>query len=180
MSKRTIEIRAAEGGEDARLFAAELANAYLRMAKRLGWRAQADRKPDTRSGNQTLSLEVEGRGVEALDTETGGHRVQRVPRSERNGRVHSSTVTVAVLVAQDTANTSDSAWTRRAPGDFSLEWRSGTGCGGQHRNNIAPVCDTYVAESYAYGRYPYPSTSSNYGMDRVPVACAMSGVAPDV
>ena len=91
-----------------------------------------DRTPDTRAGNQTLTLEFEGRDVGLLDGEAGGHRVQRVPRSEKQGRVHSSTVTVAVLGEAD--GRTASPWTRRSEGDFSVTFYSGSGAGGQHRN----------------------------------------------
>ena len=75
-------------------------------------------------------MEVRGAGVSRLDAEAGGHRVQRVPRGEKRGRVHSSTVTVAVL----REGAADPALTRRAPADFEVEWYSGSGSGGQHRN----------------------------------------------
>ena len=133
MTTRTIEIRAAEGGEDARQFVAELATVYLRASEREGWKACVDRTPDMRLGNQTLLLEINGQGAEILDGESGGHRIQRIPNSEKRGRVHSSTVTVAVLCAQDKpANTT--IWMQREVGDFSCTWFSGTGCGGQYRN----------------------------------------------
>jgi peptide chain release factor 1 len=126
----TIEIRAGEGGEDARVFAAELAAAYRRLADRKGWKARANPEPDTRAGNQAISLHVTGKGVASLLGEAGGHRVQRIPRNERRGRVQSSTVTVAVL---PTGRVADGPCTRRAPSDFRLEWYSGTvGAGGQN------------------------------------------------
>lgn len=77
-----------------------------------------------------LTLLIEGDGVEAFAAEAGGQRIQRVPSNDRHGRVHSSTVTVAVLDEQRAATVYD----RRSPDDFELAWFSGSGSGGQHRN----------------------------------------------
>lgn len=87
--------------------------------------------PDARNGHQTLSIEINGKGTDNLTNEAGGHRIQRVPRSERSGRVHSSTVTVAVL---DGEQKQASIYDQRSDADFDIQWYSGTGCGGQYRN----------------------------------------------
>lgn len=82
-----------------------------------------------------ITLELEGSGVERLDQEAGGHRVQRVPPNERRGRVHSSTVTV--FVRQEGVVCADPGAVlaaQRAEGDFERQWYSGSGAGGQHRN----------------------------------------------
>ena len=84
-----------------------------------------------RDGNKTIVIEFDGVGVEQLDNESGGHRIQRVPRSEHKGRVHSSTVTVAVMGGVTAAKT---IYDQRSENDFSIEWYSGSGAGGQHRN----------------------------------------------
>lgn len=77
---------------------------------------------------------MEGRDLKQLDNETGGHRFQRVPPTERSGRVHTSTVTVAVMDAACVV-------TRvRGLDEFELEWFSGTGNGGQHRNKHMNSC----------------------------------------
>lgn len=70
--------------------------------------------------------------MSSLENEAGGHRIQRVPPTERRGRVHTSTVTVAVMsqAARDAA----SPLLQRGDGDFRVEWFSGSGAGGQHRN----------------------------------------------
>lgn len=75
-----------------------------------------------------LKLEIEGKDLTGLDNERGGHRIQRVPPTERNGRVHTSTVTVAVL---DPLNVKARA---RPDSEFTVQWYSGTGKGGQYRN----------------------------------------------
>ncbi len=117
--KRIIEIRPAEGGDDAKLFAIDLVAAYVRLCGRFGWRCHAMGE---------LKLEIEGKDLTGLDNERGGHRIQRVPPTERNGRVHTSTVTVAVL---DPLNVKARA---RPDSEFTVQWYSGTGKGGQYRN----------------------------------------------
>lgn len=84
-----------------------------------------------RNGHQYLAITVDGNGVEKLENEAGGHRIQRIPKSERNGRVHSSTVTVAVMGGVAVAKT---IYDQRAESDFDIQWYSGSGAGGQHRN----------------------------------------------
>lgn len=83
-------------------------------------------------GFNIIGLEVRGKGVERLSNEVGGHRVQRVPSSERRGRVHTSTVTVAVM--SQAPIDAGSPFLRRGDADFRVEWFSGSGSGGQHRN----------------------------------------------
>ncbi len=81
------------------------------------------------------SLLVEGADLSGLDNEPGGHRIQRVPPTERKGRVHTSTVTVAVI--------DQSAPTIKVTipqSDLKIEWYSGTGAGGQHRNKHQNSC----------------------------------------
>lgn len=94
-----IEIRAGAGGEEAALFAAELVRVYSRYAQRAGWAAQVMATNSTGLGGiKELSLEVQGKNAYSrLKYESGVHRVQRVPITETNGRIHTSTATVAVL-----------------------------------------------------------------------------------
>lgn len=120
--KRTVEIRAAEGGEDSKLFVADLAQAYIKLAGKLGW---ATRLTDVRAGE--THIEIEGADLSGLDNEPGGHRIQRVPPTERKGRVHTSTVTVAVIDSKLVTH-------EIRESDLRIEWYSGTGAGGQHRN----------------------------------------------
>ncbi len=94
-----VEIRAGTGGDEAALFAAELFRAYARYAEKLGWRTKLiNANRNSIGGFKEVIFEVSGRRVYAhLKHEGGVHRVQRVPATEKSGRVHTSTVTVAVL-----------------------------------------------------------------------------------
>ena len=73
-----------------------------------------------------------GKHLSGFSNEIGGHRIQRVPPNEKRGRVHTSTVTVAVTTGAQVS--SESPMLRRSEGDFRVEWFSGSGAGGQHRN----------------------------------------------
>ena len=81
------------------------------------------------------SIEVQGADLSGLDNEPGGHRIQRVPPTERKGRVHTSTVTVAII---DSDAEIGSVSIPQA--DLKIEWYSGTGAGGQHRNKHQNSC----------------------------------------
>jgi peptide chain release factor 1 len=94
-----LEIRAGAGGDEAALFAAELFRMYSKYSERQGWRLELMSSSDTGVGGlKEVIATIEGRGAYSkLKYESGGHRVQRVPETEASGRVHTSTVTVAVL-----------------------------------------------------------------------------------
>ncbi len=79
-----------------------------------------------------------GEGIGALVAEAGGHRIQRVPSTEKRGRVHSSTVTVAVIY--DGLATGPTPYGRRSGRDFHIQWYSGSGAGGQNRNKVMASC----------------------------------------
>jgi peptide chain release factor 1 len=94
-----LEIRAGTGGDEAALFASDLFRMYSKFAERNGWRLEVMSSSDTGVGGlKEVIATIEGRGVYSkLKYESGVHRVQRVPATEASGRVHTSTVTVAVL-----------------------------------------------------------------------------------
>jgi peptide chain release factor 1 len=94
-----LEIRAGTGGDEAALFAAELFRMYTMYAERHGWRLEVMSSNDTGVGGlKEVIAMIEGRGAYSkLKYESGVHRVQRVPATEASGRIHTSTVTVAVL-----------------------------------------------------------------------------------
>jgi peptide chain release factor 1 len=99
-SRNTIvEIRAGVGGDEAALFAAELARMYTRYAERIGWKTETlDLSPSDKGGVKEVILQITGEDVyKKIRYESGVHRVQRVPATEAQGRVHTSTATVAVL-----------------------------------------------------------------------------------
>lgn len=80
---------------------------------------------------------ITGKSLKQLDLAAGGHRIQRVPPTEKRGRVHTSTVTVAVI---DNSRAVDNRFSQNNDSDFTIEWFRGTGAGGQHRNKHANSC----------------------------------------
>jgi peptide chain release factor 1 len=121
-----IEIRGAEGGEDAKLLAVDQFRVYARVAERRGFSIEIT---DERPG--FIAFVVSGDGAKALfENECGGHRWQRVSPTERHGRIHTSTITVAVL---DLGN--DDHYTIREA-DIDFVATRGSGPGGQNRNKV--------------------------------------------
>ena len=94
-----LEIRAGVGGNEAAIFASDLANMYSRFAAKQGWSAVIlDESKNELGGYKEVFLEISGEGVyDKIKQESGVHRVQRVPATEKSGRVHTSTASVAVL-----------------------------------------------------------------------------------
>ena len=100
-----VEIRAGTGGDESALFAGDLTRMYLRWCERKGWRTEVlSESPAEIGGYKEIVLRVEGPGAYgALRFESGGHRVQRVPVTESQGRIHTSAATVAVMPEPDEA-----------------------------------------------------------------------------
>jgi peptide chain release factor 1 len=126
-----VEIRAGTGGDESALFAGDLARMYLRYCERRGWRTEVmSDSPSELGGYKELVLRVEGdRVYESLRFESGGHRVQRVPATESQGRIHTSACTVAVLPEPDEAEE-----VTLNPADLRIDTFRASGAGGQHVN----------------------------------------------
>jgi len=125
-----LELRPAAGGDEAALFAAELFAAYEKYAGLRGWRFEVLEYGDTELGGLREGIaEITGRGVFArLKYESGVHRVQRVPATESQGRIHTSTVTVAVLPEAEEVDV------QIDEGDLRIDVYRASGAGGQHVN----------------------------------------------
>ena len=126
-----LEIRAGTGGDESALFAGDLARMYLRHCERRGWRSEvmSDSVSDL-GGYKELVLRIEGDDVYArLKFESGGHRVQRVPATETQGRIHTSACTVAVLPEPDAAEE-----LTLNPAELRIDTFRASGAGGQHVN----------------------------------------------
>jgi peptide chain release factor 1 len=128
-----LEIRAAEGGEEAALFAAELFRMYTRYAERHGWKTELlSATPSDMGGFKEVIAEIRGTGAYSrLKYETGGHRVQRVPVTEARGRIHTSLATVAVLPEAEEAEIEID------PKDVREDVFHSGGAGGQNVNKVA-------------------------------------------
>lgn len=125
-----LEIRPAAGGDEAALFAAELFRAYQRYAESRRWRFEVMEYDESDLGGVKGAVaEIAGRGVFArLKFESGVHRVQRVPATETQGRIHTSTVTVAVLPEAEEVDVQVNE------GDLRIDTYRASGAGGQHVN----------------------------------------------
>ncbi len=125
-----MEIRAGTGGEEAALFAADLFRMYSRFAEKKGWKTQLISANRTGIGGfKEVVFSIEGQNVYSnLKFESGVHRVQRIPETEKSGRVHTSAATVAVLPEADEIDI------KLDPKDLKIETSTSTGHGGQSVN----------------------------------------------
>ncbi|MGE5141309.1 MAG: peptide chain release factor 1 [Rudaea sp.] len=128
-----IEIRAATGGEEAALFAADLYRMYTRYAEKKGWKVSLVEENRTGlKGFKEVVFEIKGRGAfSRLKYESGVHRVQRVPLTEAQGRIHTSTATVAVLAEVDDIEVDI------RPDDLKIDIFHASGHGGQNVQKVA-------------------------------------------
>jgi len=126
-----IEIRAGTGGDESALFAADLFRMYARYAERQGFRVEiVSESPSDLGGYREIVARIVGEGAYAkLKFESGGHRVQRVPETEAQGRIHTSACTVAVLAEADPV-----ADIEINPADLRIDTFRASGAGGQHVN----------------------------------------------
>jgi len=126
-----LEIRAGTGGDEAALFAGDLFRMYSRYAERHGWQVEImSASAGEHGGYKEIICRVVGRGVYShLKFESGAHRVQRVPATESQGRIHTSACTVAIMPEVDEVDEVDVS-----TGDLRIDTYRASGAGGQHVN----------------------------------------------
>ena len=127
-----LEVRAGAGGEEAALFAQELAEMYQHFAERRGYRFETvDESRAEMGGYKEASFEIHGKGCyEAYRYEMGVHRIQRVPATEKQGRIHTSTASVAVLPLSEKNDF------EIKPDDIEIDFSRSGGAGGQNVNKV--------------------------------------------
>jgi peptide chain release factor 1 len=127
-----LEVRAGTGGDEAALFAWQLAMMYLKYADTKGWGYETLYESATELGGyKEASFEIKGKGCfKALRFETGVHRVQRIPATEKQGRIHTSTASVAILPIYKKTKVEVN------PADFEMEFSRSGGKGGQNVNKV--------------------------------------------
>ncbi|HVU06792.1 MAG TPA: PCRF domain-containing protein [Candidatus Paceibacterota bacterium] len=127
-----MEIRAGAGGDESALFAEELANMYRAYAAEQGWQVtMLDESRSDVGGYKEVSMEIHGQDIyKKLRYETGVHRVQRVPETEKMGRVHTSTVSIAILPIRKHTSVDIN------PADIEMEFSRAGGKGGQNVNKV--------------------------------------------
>lgn len=132
INKLILEVRGGAGGDEASIFAADLARMYQRYAQKRGWQFSIlDFSASGAKGYKTFVAEVSGEGCyDAFRNESGVHRVQRVPETERQGRVHTSTASVAILPVRKANEVSIK------PQDLELTLYRAGGPGGQNVNKV--------------------------------------------
>ncbi|MEH6500268.1 MAG: peptide chain release factor 1, partial [Pseudoalteromonas distincta] len=126
-----LEVRAGTGGDEAAIFAGDLFRMYSKYAERQGWRIEVlSENTGEHGGYKEVIARVEGQGVYArLKFESGAHRVQRVPETESQGRIHTSACTVAIMPEAD-----EQAQIEINAGDLRVDTYRSSGAGGQHVN----------------------------------------------
>lgn len=127
-----LEVRAGAGGDEAGLFAEEIAHMYRKYAETRGWGVRViDESRNSVGGYKEASFEIKGKDVfKDLRFETGVHRIQRVPATEKMGRVHTSTASVAILPVRKKSKIEIN------PVDIEIEFSRSGGAGGQNVNKV--------------------------------------------
>lgn len=125
-----LEVRAGTGGDEAALFAGDLFRMYTRYAQLMGWKVEiVDASPGDAGGYKEIIANISGDGVFGrMKWESGVHRVQRVPATETQGRIHTSAATVAILPAPENIEI------EVRPEDIRIDTMRASGAGGQHVN----------------------------------------------
>jgi len=131
-NKIILEVRAGTGGDEASIFAGDLVRMYQRYAAKRGWAfSVADSSPGTIGGYKTFVGRIDGENVyESLKLESGVHRVQRIPATEKAGRVHTSTATVVILPVVEPKEVNIN------PNDLEVTFSRAGGPGGQNVNKV--------------------------------------------
>ncbi len=131
-SEIVLEVRAGAGGDEAALFARQLAEMYLKYAEKKGWQfRKLDSSENDLGGYKEASFEIKGEGVyKTLMFETGVHRVQRVPVTEKQGRIHTSTAAIAILPVYKKTTI------EIKPEDLEIDFSRSGGKGGQNVNKV--------------------------------------------
>ncbi|ALN59158.1 peptide chain release factor 1 [Lysobacter enzymogenes] len=126
-----LEVRAGTGGDEAAIFAGDLFRMYSRYAERQGWKVEVESaNPGEHGGYKEVIARVEGRGAYSrLKFESGTHRVQRVPETESQGRIHTSAATVAIIAVEPEGEPIEIN-----PADLKIDTFRSSGAGGQHVN----------------------------------------------
>src|SRR3989344_3900985 len=132
VQKVILEIRAGTGGDEAAIFAGDLVRMYQKYAGRRGWGWSAiDTNPTSLDGYKTFIAELSGEGAyKELEQESGVHRVQRIPKTEKAGRVHTSTASVAILPEIEEKEIQIN------PQDLEISFFRSSGPGGQNVNKV--------------------------------------------
>ncbi len=129
MEKVLVEIRAGVGGEEAALFARDLFRMYSKYAQKRGWKMRIfNLKESDLGGIREVVFELKGKDVSDMKYEGGVHRVQRIPETEKSGRIHTSTATVAVLREPEEKEI------KINPKDLEFDFYKASGPGGQYVN----------------------------------------------
>lgn len=133
MDKIILEIRAGTGGDEAAIFAGDLARMYQRYAEGRGWKFSVhDSSSGTIGGYKTFIAQISGEGVfSELKQESGVHRVQRIPHTEKSGRIHTSTASVAIMPVAEAREVQIN------PRDLDISFFRSSGPGGQNVNKVA-------------------------------------------
>ena len=132
MDKAIIEIRAGAGGDEAAIFASDLARMHQRYAEIKGWKITVlDFSQSSLEGYKTFIAQIAGDGVyDSLKYESGVHRVQRIPKTEKAGRIHTSTASVAIMPVVEAKEVAIN------PSDIEVSFFRSSGPGGQNVNKV--------------------------------------------